>query len=657
MNGKAFFLATVSLLAVLLAVATTTDWFESSTRLVGPEVEVPTGLSQEGEPSELDTASSNPISSRSPLPAETNESNATEAAASGAAQAPMDEPERRLVIRDVEGRELDQENGELVLTGQDGVEVRVAFREGRFSLKGFPEGLARIGPAKAGTDDEPRLVAFENESFEFRRDQPTLLEGRYLRDSTLRVLDTRTGDPVSRIGVLAGHAGPEQRHPGPHYPSAFTIRGAASPVRLPQARGLKPYWVTAKGYNWSYVLVDHETGGEQVVTIESGGKLMVEVNGDTEAYGSGGMRADLRVYAHGTQDLVVWSDVGPSQGYDGIAAGRYDVKVELNSTGGKPEILGETEVDVIASATSTATIVLSPLDKPSRSVGLAGEIIVPKKFSSLELRPSQRIQPAEGRGLRQGDAIRIVAPGGPPYRYLDVSDLEVAAMNGRYNTENGDETFRWKAELTEGQYLFVVEPFLHGVLLDVEPSPDANIRIELPELYPVTLTVVDGATGKPIPGAAVRWSREFIDGIPDGWVERDMPPSEEGLTIHLTEGRFSFGASSPNYGDQVMDAYAGSGEKQFTLKLTPCVQRELILKDGDAVIPWARTMSCSFRRVDSEDFQPCEDSGDGTMRACFAGPGLYEIRLGDLSGKHDDDRVVVDIRTGDSSPAVVQLDR
>lgn len=569
------------------------------------------------------------------------------------------EPERRLFIRDVDGRELHEENGEFVLEPREGAKVLVPFRKGRFSLKGFPEGTVRIERAKAFSEDGDRPIAFEEEWFEFKFDEPTLLAGHYLPDCTLRVVDARTGVSLNDVSVLPRHAVPEQSHPGPHGDASFVVRDEASPVRLPRTRGIQPYWVTARGYGWSFILVDHETGGERVVQLESAGRLVVEVYGDIDSYMNQSLQVDIRVYSHASRNIVTSSHLEPGgfQGFEGIAVGTYDVKVELGSADGNSIVLGAAQVDVIANATSTARIELTHDEIPPPKVGVSGEIVVPKRYRTLNLRPSQRIQPADGAAHRHGDVLRILAPHGQALRYRDVIDIQSSAMDGRYGEEDGSEVFRWGAELSSGRYLFVVEPVQHGVVLDVPESPDAKIRIVLPDLHPVTLRVIDANTRQPINGATVGWSRPFEARDSDGWIEMDLEPGVESATVYLTAGPFSFAASAPNYGERSMDAYAGSGASQFTLELSPCIRREITLVQGETVVPWVQGMTCSFRSFGAKDTHPCENLGDGKMQACFGQPGVYEIMVGKLEGFRELAPVVVDVSKGDLSPVVVQLER
>ncbi len=524
----------------------------------------------------------------------------------------------------------------------------VPFRNGCFSLEGFPEGWTCIERAWINFEEGKRPLAFDEACFEFKRDEPTILVGHYLHhDSTLRVMDARTGallDDVCVLPRLPAHAGPEQSHPGPHHESSFSVLNQASPVRLPRTTGVHSYWVTARGYGWKYLMVDHDTGGEREILLEPAGTLVVEVFGETRIYMNQQLDMHIRVYSHATPKVATSSALGAlgRQGFAGLAAGRYDVRVEVGPAGGRGIVLGETQVDVVANGTSTTRIELTGDWIPPK-VRIRGEILLSKKYRTLDLSLSLRIQPADGRALRSGDVIHI----------------EYRAMDWRREYGNENDILGWQAELTSGQYLFIVEPIQHGTLFDVPRSPVDNFRIVLPDLFPVTLSAIDAKTRLHIPGAMIRWSRKLPgEAGADLWVASGLEHELEGVTVHLPGGRFSFSACSPTYGERSMDAYAGAGVGQFTLELPSCISREIILVHGDTVIPWMQGMTCNFRRIGSEaSGGRCDSFGDGKMRACFEQPGLYEISVGTLESFRELAPMVVEVDEGDLSPVVVPLNR
>lgn len=611
------------------------------------EVERPAGGGSEGPVDVSQGVTGSGTDSRMPLEAPRTQ-------APGAAFAPA---EGRLIIRDVNGRELREEDGELVVETPEGERLSLAFLDGRFPLEAVPEGRVRIERATAKTVDGPRPVAFDVDMFQCSPTEPVLLVGRYLMDCTLRVVDAGTELPVDAVRVLPDQGDPERSHPGPHFPAAFIVRDESSPVRMPRDRGVRGYWVTAQDYGWQHIRVDHESGGERVVRLERGGRLMVQVEGNLEAYRGTGLLAEIRVYPRDSERVVASSDLGSFQGFPGVSVGSYDVRAEQGSEGASATVLGATRVEVVAGQTITARIQLDPGEAPVSRGRVAGDVIVPNEHVSLGLRPSLRITPAVGPPLRSGDAVRIVAPGGPPLRYADLLSLEQIAMQGRYGVKGVGERFRWKTELSVGSYLFVVEPVLHGEVLQVPESPEANLRINLPDLVPVSLRVIDSTTRQSVEGAVIQWSRTFPGGDPEARVEMSLAPGSSGTTQHLTQGGFTFSARAQGYADASMEAFAGPGASEFTLELTPCLSREIVLMKGETRLPWREDMDCNFRIVGLDELTPGVFQEGGGMRVCFTRPGLYEatLRLGGVEVVGEVPTLIVEVEEQGQDPIVLRL--
>ncbi len=84
---------------------------------------------------------------------------------------------------------------------------------------------------------------------------------------------------------------------------------------------------------------------------------------------------------------------------------------------------------------------------------------------------------------------------------------------------------------------------------------------------------------------------------------------------------------------------------------------EIVLADGDTVIPWVHGMTCTFRMFGAEESLPCGSLSEGEMRAYIEEPGLYEIAVGPLDGFRQPDPVVVVIDEAAPPPVVVHLGR
>lgn len=549
-------------------------------------------------------------------------------------------PSGTLVVRDVDGQDRTAEDGEFFLRPIDGEqhEARhISFHSGSFSLEGVPEGTIQIERATARADGGDRPVVFENAQFEYTRAEPLVVIGSFLRDSTLRVFDAQSGAELHEVRVLCGRGHTARQHPGPYFPSSFCVKDAPSPVLLPRRRFIQEYWVTAKGHAWRYLKVDHETGGERTVQLELGGRLEVRVAGhDPE------LAIFLRVYPRGARGVAAACSLdqeGPRgftfQGFEGLAVGEYDVRAEIGSPDDPPRVLAEARTSVSAGVT-TAVFLEPTTDPVPPAVQVRGELVLPAGHEALDA--SLRIRLVGGPALRKWDTKRIPRE-------------DMGSPSSLVRT--------WCAQkLTPGRYLFVVAPVQYGVLVDVPDIPIDGVRIVVPELHPVVVRAIEADTGEHVDRAMLRWTREMpADAGTDAWVYFGLGPDGESATLLVPTGPFFLAGSGPTHAQRFLDGYAGTGTNELTLELPRRIPIEVVLTDGDAVVPWVYGMTCTIRRVGSEASEPCGTYNDGKLHAYVEGPGQYEIAVGPLEDFRQPDPVLVGIGRSALPPVLVRLER
>lgn len=590
----------------------------------------------------LDSRSEPPVGARSTGPSSSPSTSERAPAHSTIGQPSMEVSFGQLIIMDVDGRELNHENGEIELRAPaDAGEkvIAIPFENGSFSLAGLRTGQYRVEGAKGGAKADPRQVAFKDPQFVYSPDVRLILRGTYLRDSVLYVVDAGTGVPLGSVSVLVKkqhHAGAEQNHPGPHGQSDFCVRNKPSPVRLPRVRGMRSYWVTANGYAWGFIQVDHETGGERELRLERGGSLKVQVVGNDTI-----IETYFRLRSRDSRQVVttfLLNESGGWQGLGGIAPGEYDARVEVGPADGEVVLLGETQTIVGAGETSTVRIELHGDPIPAL-VPVGGVLVLPP--AHRELRPSLRIRPADGPAFRRGDVKRV-------------------GWDAMATHENTPGVLSWNADhLTPGRYLFVVEPFEYGILIDVPQAPLENVRIEVPSLHPVVVCAVDANTRKPIVGMKLRWSREGPvqqSGAKES-IEIEAEPGQGCVSLLVPAGAISLSVRGPTHGEQSMNAYIGTTSRHFTVELPARFPRDIVLFDGDTSIPWMQGMTCTLRNVLSTVPNPCERVGEAGMRAYFETPGEYELVVGPIPGFQQPAPMEVSINQETDLPIVIQLSR
>jgi len=545
-----------------------------------------------------------------------------------------------LVIDDPELGELRDSSGELqVLARSRGAAALLAvpFRDGALDLSRLSAGSYRIESGFSLGADGPRPVLFDAPEFELQSSVQLALRGRHLPASRLRVVDARTGLEVARVSVLPRleqHGGPLDRHPGPHFPSSFLTRNAASPIRLPHATGLHPYWVTADGHAWSFVNVDHDAGGEREVRLEPAGRLEAQVLGFEPD-----LQVQLRVYARGVERAAASAllNEGGRQAFNGLAIGVYEVRAEIGAPGENMRVLGASEVEVHAQKTSHVVVELSQDSVPA-AVLVSGELLLsPTAAALVDL--AIDVRPADGPALRHGDIKRISR----------------AAMS--FGPRG--ETLGWTADhLTPGSYVFTVAPMQYAVVVEVPRAPLENVRIVVPELATALVCVRDVRSRAPLVDARLRWARAAPEGATSrGWVESRFDAPSGCVRLALPRGELSLIASSPTHAELRVEVLVGPGDNDVLLELEPRLPREIVLRERDTLIAWSALATCEVRSLGAGRPQLCERAASGEMRAYFDEPGLYEIVVGPLPGYRQPEPFVVSVERATPEPIVVQLVR
>ena len=583
-------------------------------------------------------------------PGEETDVSRASAASSGRAAAPqapaLDAPKVAvsdlagwLVIDDPELGELRDSSGELqVLARSRGAAALLAvpFRDGALDLSRLTPGSYRIESGFSLGAEGPRPVVFDAPEFELQSSVQLALRGRHLPACRLRVVDARTGLEVARVGVLPRleqHGGPLDRHPGPHSPSSFLTRNAASPVRLPHATGRRPYWVTAAGYAWSFVNVDHDAGGEREVRLEPAGRLEVQVLGFEPD-----CQVQLRVYARDVERPVASAllNEGGWQAFSGLAIGVYEVRAEIGSPEETRRVLGASEVELHAQKTSHVVVELSQDPVPA-AVPVSGKLLVPPAAASLDL--ALDVRPADGPAFRRGDIKRISR-----------SAMGVGPRG---------ETLSWTADhLTPGNYVFTVEPLQYAVLVEVPRAPLENVRIVVPELETLLVCVRDARSREPIGDVRLRWGRTAPQGaVARTWLESKLDAQSGCVRLALPRGEVSLIASSPSHAELRLEFTVGPGDNEVLLELEPRIPREIVLRERDTLVAWSALATCEVRSLGAGRLQLCERAASGEMHAYFDEPGLYEIVVGPLPGYRQPEPIVVSVERATHAPIVVQLVR
>ena len=546
-----------------------------------------------------------------------------------------------LTVLEPDGTARTAEDGQLFLRLPDRPElqpVQVRFRDGRFLLEDVPAGRIQLERASTFVGSDFRPVVFDGELVHTPGEALEVV-GRYLPDATLRVVDAATGVELDAVRVLPKHGYPGQRHPGPHFDSAFCVRDEPSPVTLPRDRSVRSYWVTAPGYTWTFLKVDHDTGGEREVAIERAGSLEVQLTGHDPT-----LAVHARIRPHdpdvpGDARASVAScllDEGGFQGFPGLAPGRYEVSAEIGWADDPPLVVAETVVEIPAGGTARADLEWSSEAIPP-SVSVRGFLALPAGYEDLEV--GLIVKRAEGPKLRRHDEKRLAR-----------ADLVGTDTRG---------VLTWNAEqLTPGRYLAIVTPVQHGVILEVPERDVDDLRIEVPPLATLFVRALDEHTGAPLEEPRLRWSRELSPGAgQDAWSHFGHADGRDAAELVVPVGVVQVAGSGARHGYRSVTANVGAGETEVVLQLPRQLSIEVVLEHDETAIPWIPGMECSWRRVGDAEFQPCGRFGEARMRASVGEPGLYEIAVGPLEEFRQPEPVVVGVDWGADSRVTIGLVR
>jgi len=248
----------------------------------------------------------------------------------------------------------------------------------------------------------------------------------------------------------------------------------------------------------------------------------------------------------------------------------------------------------------------------------------------------------------------------PDSEFEDIVRIERARMD---EVEGKQGLYRWGAgNLLPGKYMVLVWEWDLWKVVRVGPGDEGDVRIEVPEPAEVSLRLVDAGTGQDATMDEVCWYRPFDEETPGGspkLVEKDR-----------ASGRFEFRAPA---GDILFfipsDEYRQTGQ-QGPLNLVPgrnertlTVGRAcgivVVLKDGEAQVPWDRSwiVNVKAKAVSGPGKDEGFGGGPGGLRLIVSGPGLYELTFGPIPGFEKVPPRKVDVKADKFIDLVVALER
>lgn len=470
------------------------------------------------------------------------------------------------------------------------------------------------------------------------------VRARLPRASTLRVVDAESGAELSGITLLAGWYERDELHPGSPAHAPIRRTGLASPIDLDQVvpverrTGRQALYVGVDGFAWTPVAIDFEHGGERTISLERGGGLDLSLVGATPEKG-----AALRLYAAG-RDIPIFSDELRSQRevhVTGLLPGALRVAVELGEWYDEPIVLGSASVSVTVGRSTAATLTLEAPPKIER-VLVRGLVFVGADWQQSALRVGlERTRGASGESERDRSTIAHRVP----------------------SDRAGFDAFAWELpDVPLGGYELDVFELGFAASLDISSAADREHVFEIAPPCEHVVRVVDGETGRDVVVENLEWSSAPPEGG-DGGVPRAIQRDD-------ASGRYAFRApcgvvvisvwNTATY--QLASARVDLSQvRETTLRLERASGVNVVLRDGDAGVPWP-----PLEVEDPPAVQPAAGttgqwigtSCDGHRRRYrVSAPGDYTLHLPRIAGYAQPSPRSFAVQRGEFADVIVQLER
>lgn len=455
----------------------------------------------------------------------------------------------------------------------------------------------------------------------------------------LRVVDKQTGTPLSGVQVvgIGNWEMEEARHPMGLGAEPLTEE-TQSPVTLHPPRSLATSTsinalVSADGYAWASVTLDLWSGGERTVELERGGTLRVSIDGQVPRSGR------LRLYATppGAPIHEMKVPAGKPVVYEDLAAGEYDVRLELGDWYQDPKRLCGQKVIVEANGDVSVDLAFAPVVAAPKAKA-SGVLVIPFGWDLGSFYAMTELLGASSDGSEQRHVIRqrdlTAVPGQPGSFSFAIPPREV------------------------GRYEFDLSPLGWKQIYDLPPEGRTDLRFQLPEPVEFTVRVLDAATGDPADVESVSWNPVWPKEAHGGSLMTENNPESPGLfRFHVTQGEVNVSCWELGYtgSSKTLDARNTS---EVTLELTRSSSATLVLRDGDQTVPWPEAAEYDIEPVDGGDgHYNSSGSADGVRWFGVSKPGRYRIALPELNGFESQEPIEFEMLKGERIELIIELVR
>jgi hypothetical protein len=442
------------------------------------------------------------------------------------------------------------------------------------------------------------------------------IEARWPPASTLVVRARNTGLDLDELQVVGDLPFPEGegQHPGRFDPRHVLDVGDRSPIELPtwdSGWGEElALFVRRPGYAWGRIDVDRSLGGERILTLVPGGDLRVSFRGNALAAGS-----LLSIRSPDDYQPVLelpLSDDGDVE-IESLAAGRYQVSVQIGQWFESPTVLGTSEVDVVAGRRSAVVVKVG--EAPAVQVAsLSGKLVIPDAW-----RPEQ---PYLSFSLHEQ-----LAPGGME-SHIGLHESDMTRVRDQ------PATYEWKLpRIQAGRWEIRLDDPPWQVIVDVPPGERTDVVIEPPPPALVRLQVFEQGTELMADLDRVCWSSHLVESS-GGIVTAVTRDPETGLfEFQATLGAIDVSALTEGY-DRFRETFEiHEGLNELTAVARRSIGAVVVFKDGSTIVPVSHSLDIRFERIDDGPTDSWGSGGIGPgVHLTVEPPGLYRVAIPDIDG-------------------------
>jgi hypothetical protein len=478
-------------------------------------------------------------------------------------------------------------------------------------------------------------------------DSEFVVRAHLLPSASLRVVDAERGVDLEGVSLIATEASSRRGcHPGIDFESRVLASGLRSPIRLeeplfPRHRfggsGPNALLVGAPGFAWTRFEIDFEQDGEQVVALERGADLALNVRGCDPT-----SRAHLRLQK-GQEDYgELYVEVGlRADGclrFSGLPGGPLRVAALIGS-GLSQMALATHELDLRAGKLTEGTLELSPAP-PLVLANASGTVLIPRDWEAKRLYLHLSLQDVPLGGFEPDRRARATAVPSRLEGFDAFSWSETDLQVGSY-----------ELELLKPGYVTAIEVPLGGL---------SGIDVIVPPPVELLVRVLDDATGLPLDSARVHWSQlawrdTRIFGSSSAGESCDCDGTGA-CRIRAPAGEIQLSAWADEYRHHRERVVLSDGLRELTLRLQRACGFNLRLTDQGRPIPIPQEVSSHI--LGASDVVSCTMSTNDYV--CGFGlrePGTFSFTLPGISGYEAIPPQVVAVQPGPFTELAIELTR